>query len=135
MCAALVEGTVLADYRFERHKSAAPDAADAAPKHLRALIVTRARGAASCARRLERAVSEAAVVAEAVNAARDLQNRPANDLTPTALAAYAQALAEQIEGLSVRSRGTRGDRRARHGRVRRGRAGLRAGAGADRAAV
>ena len=57
---------------------------------------------------LARSVSEAAIVAEAVNAARDLQNRPANDLTPTALVAHAQALAEQIEGLSVESEGREG---------------------------
>ena len=36
-------------------------------------------------------------MAAAVNAARDLQNRPANLLTPTALAERAQAL----EGVSV----------------------------------
>ena len=45
------------------------------------------------------------MVAEAVNAARDLQNRPANDLTPTALAAHAQALAREVDGLSVEVEG------------------------------
>jgi leucyl aminopeptidase len=102
--AALVEGTVLADYRFDRHKSAA-ESADAAPKHLQELIV--AAGDAESAE-LERGVSEAAIVAEAVNAARDLQNRPANDLTPSALVEHARALAEQIEGLSVESEGREG---------------------------
>ena len=38
-------------------------------------------------------VERAAVAAEAANAARDLQNAPANDLTPTAFAERAQALA------------------------------------------
>ncbi len=38
-------------------------------------------------------VARAAIVAEAVNAARDLQNTPANDMTPTALGARAQAIA------------------------------------------
>jgi leucyl aminopeptidase len=104
ICAALVEGTALADYRFTRHKSAPAKSEDAAPKHLDELIV--ATGASSDD--AERAVAEAAVVGESVNAARDLQNRPANDLTPSALAAHARALAEQIEGLSVESDGREG---------------------------
>jgi leucyl aminopeptidase len=128
VCAALVEGTALADYRFERHKSIPSETAGSAPaKHLEALIVadpaasatsgeTPATGSASsgtaavgdATAELERRVSEAATVAEAVNAARDLQNRPANDLTPTALVAHAQALAEHVEGLSVESEGREG---------------------------
>ena len=104
--AALVEGTALADYRFDRHRSAPPDAEDAAPKHLQALVLS-APDAGNAAE-LERDVSEAATVAASVNAARDLQNRPANDLTPTALAAHAQALAEEIEGLSVETEGREG---------------------------
>jgi leucyl aminopeptidase len=103
--AALVEGTTLADYRFDRHKSAAAESAGPAPKHLQELIVA-ASGAEAA--ELERDVSEAAIVAKAVNAARDLQNRPANDLTPTALVEHARALAEQIEGLSVESEGREG---------------------------
>ncbi|HTA06680.1 MAG TPA: leucyl aminopeptidase [Solirubrobacteraceae bacterium] len=101
VAAALVEGTMLADYRFERHKSApAGDVAggDAPPKHLDALIVQSAREVSS-------AVAEAAVVTAAVNAARDLQNRPGNDLTPSALAAYAESLAGEIDGLSVETEG------------------------------
>ena len=98
VAAALVEGTVLSDYRFERHKSGAAQDADAKPKSLVRLIV-------SSAQDITDAISEAALVAEAVNAARDLQNRPGNDLTPTALAAYAQALAHDIDGLSVEVEG------------------------------
>jgi len=92
---ALVEGTILADYRFERHKTApeAPATAER-PKHLERLLV-------SCPAEHATAVAQAAVVAEAVNSARDLQNRPSNDLTPTALGEHARALGEQIEGLSV----------------------------------
>jgi leucyl aminopeptidase len=101
--AALVEGTVLADYRFDRHRSAPADPADTAPKHLEGLVVSGPGGP-----ELERAVTEAVVVAEAVNAARDLQNRPANDLTPTALGAYAQALAQEIDLLSVEVEGRAG---------------------------
>ncbi len=104
ICAALVEGTALADYRFTRHKSTPADSEDSAPKHLQELIVATGTSADDA----ERAVAEAAVVGEAVNAARDLQNRPANDLTPSALAAHAQALAEQIEGLSVEVEGREG---------------------------
>lgn len=106
VCAALVEGTVLADYRFDRHRSAPPDTGDAAPKHLEALILAAPRGAS--ADDLERTVREAAILAESVNAARDLQNRPANDLTPTALATHAQALAQEVEGLSVETEGRAG---------------------------
>ncbi len=104
--AALVEGTALADYRFDRHRSTPPDAEDAAPKHLQALILS-APGAGDAAG-LEREVSQAGIVTAAVNAARDLQNRPANDLTPTALAVHAQALAQEVEGLSVEVEGREG---------------------------
>ncbi len=130
VCAALVEGTALADYRFDRHRSASPESDDAAPKHLRALIVSHAAGNAppvddvshaaehdppadgqasetdgSSAQDLQRTVAEAAIVAAAVNAARNLQNRPANDLTPTALAEHARLLAQEIEGLTVETEG------------------------------
>ncbi len=98
IAAALVEGTVLADYRFDRHKSAPAADGPPAPRQLDALIVQAPRD-------LSDAVAEAAVVADAVNAARDLQNRPANDLTPAALAAHAQALARDIDGLSVEVEG------------------------------
>jgi leucyl aminopeptidase len=102
IAAALVEGTILSDYRFDRHKSA-PSASDgdAPPKQLDALIIQAPRD-------LSKAVGEAQLVAEAVNAARDLQNRPANDLTPTALAAHAEALAREIDGLSVEVEGREG---------------------------
>jgi leucyl aminopeptidase len=110
--AALVEGTVLADYRFDRHRSAPADSADTAPRHLEALIVSNpppretdpGKPDAPAAQALERAVAEAAVVAAAVNAARDLQNRPANDLTPTALGAHARALVEEIDHRSASGR-------------------------------
>jgi leucyl aminopeptidase len=103
VCAALVEGTALADYRFDSQRSAPPEGEDAAPKHLQALTLSAPE--AADAQQLERAVSEATVVAAAVNAARDLQNRPANDLTPTALAEHALALAQEVEGLTVETEG------------------------------
>jgi leucyl aminopeptidase len=98
---ALVEGTILSDYRFERHKSAPAGGGEEQPKSLERLIV-------SAAADLSEAVAEAALIATAANAARDLQNRPANDLTPTALAAHAEALAREIDGLSVEVEGREG---------------------------
>jgi leucyl aminopeptidase len=119
--AALVEGTVLADYSFERFKSGGGASAggepsggqsgsngartgsepNGKPKHLDGLTIA---GAGDLRATVERAL----VVAQAVNAARDLQNRPANDLTPSALADYARGLGEQIEGLSVETEGREG---------------------------
>jgi leucyl aminopeptidase len=100
---ALVEGTILAGYSFDLHKSAKTggQSADAKPKHLDGLIVS---GGGS----IESAVADAAIVAASVNAARDLQNRPGNDLTPTALADYARALGEEIDGLQVEVQGRSG---------------------------
>jgi leucyl aminopeptidase len=103
VAAALVEGTVLADYSFDSHKSKGKEESggDSSPKHLDALIVSGGDA-------LAQAVSEAGVVAAAVNEARDLQNRPANDLTPTALGEHAVALARDIEHLSVEVEGRDG---------------------------
>ncbi|MGO9448234.1 MAG: M17 family peptidase N-terminal domain-containing protein, partial [Solirubrobacteraceae bacterium] len=106
LCAAIVEGIVLADYRFERHKSAPADGVQTATdKRLESLILSAPNAAAE---ELERTVAEAGIVAEAVNAARELQNRPGNDLTPTALADYARALGEEIDGLQVEVQGRAG---------------------------
>jgi leucyl aminopeptidase len=97
--AALVEGTVLTDYRFDRFKSGA-GAEDEQPR-LERLVV-------ACPEELEGAVGDAAVIAARVNRARDLQNRPGNDLTPTALGGYASALAQEIPELSVEVEGRDG---------------------------
>jgi leucyl aminopeptidase len=104
LAAALVEGTIISDYSFDRYKSSGGESGGSEteePKHLERLIV-------SGAGQLEAPVSRAALVAEAVNAARDLQNRPANDLTPTALAEHARRLSEEIDGLSVEVEGRDG---------------------------
>ena len=131
IAAALVEGTVLADYRFDRCKSAPGEAGagsaqaalgargggEAPVKHLERLIVSAPDGAAgeSGEAGLERRVTQAALVAEATNSARDLQNRPANDLTPTALAEYAVGLAGEIDALSVEVEGRAGIQARRMG--------------------
>jgi leucyl aminopeptidase len=83
--AGLVEGTVLAAYAYRDYKTG--DGDDSGPAEL-VLSAHHDVGAA---------VRHAAVVAEAVNAARDLQNAPANALTPTALAERARGL----EGVQV----------------------------------
>jgi len=80
---ALVEGTALAAYRFDRYKSDSEDGA------LQELIV-------SAHQDVTAAVEHARIVAEAVNAARDLQNTPANDMTPSHLAERARALAAEL---------------------------------------
>jgi leucyl aminopeptidase len=109
---ALVEGTALADYRFEQYKSTPAESGAQTgkepPKHLDALIVAAPDAEAARAKELARVASDAATVAGAVNEARDLQNRPGNDLTPAALAEHARALAAEIEGLSVEVEGRTG---------------------------
>jgi leucyl aminopeptidase len=104
---ALVEGTILADYRFDLHKSA-PAGKDNTPKHLDQLLVAVAGDGPLSGEQAEKAAARAGTVAEAVNRARDLQNRPGNDLTPTALAEYALALGGEIEGLRVEVEGRAG---------------------------
>jgi leucyl aminopeptidase len=104
---ALVEGTILADYRFDLHKSA-PSGKDDMPKHLDRLLVLVPGDGPLSAEQAETAATQARTVAEAVNSARDLQNRPGNDLTPTALGEYARALGEEIEGLQVEVQGRAG---------------------------
>ena len=96
---ALVEGTLLALYKFDRFKSAsgADDSAssDAAVESLE--IVSDADVA--------EVVEHARVVAEAQNAARDLQNLPSNVATPSFLADRAAALADEFPSLSFEALG------------------------------
>ena len=95
VAAGLVEGTLLADYRFDRFKRSTADDADAdEPAGIDELILSDHHDLAAVAER-------AAVIAAAQNAARDLQNRPANDLTPTALAVAAREVAATTPGLDV----------------------------------
>jgi leucyl aminopeptidase len=109
MVAALVEGTMLADYSFEAYRSQPKDTprgagkpdAESKPRRLEGLVLT---GDGD----LKEIVRDAESVSEAVNEARDLQNRPANDLTPSALAEHARRLGEEIEHLSVETEGRAG---------------------------
>src|SRR5215207_2685616 len=78
---ALVEGTLLAAYRYTDFKSDAGD--DRGPE---ALVVSAHHDVAA-------AVAAGRAGAEAANRARDLGNAPANALTPAALAERARALA------------------------------------------
>jgi len=96
---ALVEGTVLSAYRFDRFKTRpADDEAGAGPA---ALIVSAHHDVAG-------PVERARVVTEAANRARDLQNAPPNDLTPTRFGAVAQELAGDLEGVEVAVEGREG---------------------------
>jgi leucyl aminopeptidase len=104
---ALVEGTILADYRFEKYKSK-PAGGDNASKHLEQLLVAVPADGPVSEDDAKAATAHAATVAEAVNSARDLQNRPGNDLTPTALAEYALAVGREIDTLQVEVEGRAG---------------------------
>ncbi len=89
IAAAIVEGTALTAYRFDRFKSK-PAEEDGG---LQALVV-------SAHDDLSAVVAEADVVTRAVNAARTLQNTPANEMTPTHLADAARVLGE-LGGVTV----------------------------------
>jgi leucyl aminopeptidase len=82
--AAVAEGTALAAYRFQRHKSAPEPGLAAA-----ALLVDDERSLAAAGPVLRRAE----VAARATLAARDLVNEPASGLNPATLAAEASRLA------------------------------------------
>jgi leucyl aminopeptidase len=89
--AAIAEGTLLAAYRFDRYKSSADDRRDDLPEELEVVSDED----------IGQAVQDAAVVVECQNTARDLQNLPANALTPTALAEHALARASETDGLEA----------------------------------
>ena len=116
--AALVEGTVLAAYRFDATRPT--PTTDRRRRQLEPLRLGAHHDVVGGRSRA------AALVAEAVNRARDLQNRPANDLTPDRARPSARASSPaELERLSVEVEGRERDRARGHGRVRRRRAGLR----------
>jgi leucyl aminopeptidase len=85
---AFAEGLGTGVYRFERFKSSDPR-----PAPGRLAVLSASVRSADLAR--------AERVVEAVNAARDLVNTPANHLTPTGLADHARGLADGVQGLKV----------------------------------
>jgi leucyl aminopeptidase len=91
VAAALVEGTLLRLYSFERFKSKADEDAEDGIESLEL------RGDAVD----DDAVERARVAAGAANAARDLQNLPSNVATPTFLAERAAEIAAQHDALEL----------------------------------
>jgi leucyl aminopeptidase len=107
---ALVTGTILGDYRFERFKGKGTDDEDEEPPvrldSLTLLAPAELAGAAETAR----------VYSEAANRARDLQETPANFARPEDLAARAEEIAagndkvtvEVLDGDAIRAKGMGG---------------------------
>jgi leucyl aminopeptidase len=95
--AAIVDGTVLGAYRFDRFKPAETGGGenDEPRPRIEALTVLTADGSAAQAARA------AHVAAEAANRARELQNLPSNVLTPSYLADRATEIAATHESVSV----------------------------------
>src|SRR5215216_3222933 len=101
-----VEGTLLAAYEYREHKSEADD-----DPRIDELILSAHHDTSA-------EVERATVATEAANAARDLQNAPANEMTPSALADRARALAGvQVEVWGRAAAGLR--RQGRDVRLRR----------------
>jgi leucyl aminopeptidase len=92
LAAALVEGTLLKLYSFDRFKSQSGD--ESANGGVESLEIT-GEGVSSDE------VEVGRVAAGAANAARDLQNLPANVATPTFLAERATEIADAYESLEV----------------------------------
>jgi leucyl aminopeptidase len=90
---ALVEGTLLAAYRFDRYRNHPDD--DGA---IQRLVV-------SAHHPVDAPVRYADIVATAQNRARDLQNTPSNELTPERLAHRAHELVAEVTGVSLEVRG------------------------------
>jgi leucyl aminopeptidase len=89
---ALVTGTILGSYRFDRFKRAEPD--EPPPARVESLTLLAPDGVATAA-------ETARVYAEAQNRARDLQNTPANVATPSYLAARAEEIASGHDSVTI----------------------------------
>jgi len=94
--AAIVTGTILTGYRFDRFKS--KDSDEAAPAGVESLTLLGPEAIAS-------ATETARIAAEAANRARDLQSTPANVATPTFLAARADEIAAAHDTVAVETLG------------------------------
>jgi len=95
VAAALIEGAILASYRFDRFKSKDSDQNGEDEDGKRLESVTMVGDSA-----LADAVEPARVAAAAANRARELQDLPANVVTPSYLAERAEAIADEHESLS-----------------------------------
>jgi leucyl aminopeptidase len=88
---AIVTGTILGSYRFDRFRRADADEPRARLESLTVLAPDSAANAAETAR----------ICAEAQNRARDLQSTPANFATPSFLAARAEEIAAGADSVSA----------------------------------
>ncbi len=95
--AGLVQGTLLHAYRFERYKPPERDEPDPDQHQVQRLLLSAHEDFSEAAR-------TAGIVAAAQNRARDLGNLPGNELTPGALAIYAQMLAAGRDGAGGRDK-------------------------------
>jgi leucyl aminopeptidase len=95
VAAALIEGAILASYRFDRFKSKTDEGDDESDggKRIESISLVGDSG-------LGETVEAARVVSEAANRARELQDLPANVVTPSYLADRATSLAEGHGSLS-----------------------------------
>jgi leucyl aminopeptidase len=91
--AALVEGTILAGYRFDRFRS--NDSDEDSARLDRLIVAGVDEGEAGADVEAARAASEAA------NRARELQSLPANELKPESLAARAREIADAHDAVTV----------------------------------
>jgi leucyl aminopeptidase len=89
---ALVTGTILGSYRFDRFKSVDPD--DPSPAELDSLTLLAPPDVAAAA-------EDARICAEAQNRARDLQSLPSNVATPSYLANRAEEISAAHAAVSV----------------------------------
>jgi leucyl aminopeptidase len=89
--AALVTGTVLGAYRFDRFRGTGSEETPVALERLTLLAPDGVAGAVEAAR----------ICAEAQNRARDLQNTPANVATPAFLAERAEQIAAAFDAVRV----------------------------------
>ncbi|HSR94485.1 MAG TPA: leucyl aminopeptidase [Solirubrobacterales bacterium] len=90
--AAIVTGTILADYRFDRFRSSDPG--EPPPSRIESLTLLAPASVAEAA-------ETARVCAEAQNRARDLQSLPSNVATPSFLAARAEEIAAAEQAVSA----------------------------------
>ena len=93
---AFVDGTIMGAYKFTQFKRKGDE--DDADRELDELIV-------SAHDDLTYAVEQGRVIGESVNLARELQNLPANDLTPTRLADHATQVASWHDALTIETMG------------------------------